>query len=412
MLRYRNGWKLTLFLLICWWAGALAFGKDLVVNVTAESEVREVPVSVILPASEAPDARILKPGETVCQVETAGPRTVRITWTVHDLKPGETREVRLVPPQATDPVWGKPEVEVKKNGKNLDFLIQGKLFTRYDVTTGPNKPYFYPIIGPTGVTMVRHWPVEDVPGETHDHPHHRGLWFTHSSVNGADFWLEGKSAGKTVHTGYDAIESGPVYGLMRSRTDWIMPDGKKVAEDAREVRVYYLREGTVMDFTVTVKAVGGPVVWGDAKDGVLGMRLADSMRAAVEKGKVAEGHILNSNGIKDGATWGKTADWVDYYGPVDGQTVGVAIFDSPNSFRHPTYWHVRDYGLFAANPFGLHDFVPEFKDQADKGAYTLPKGQTMTFSYRLFFHKGTPQEAGIAGAWSAFSHPPKVEVQE
>jgi hypothetical protein len=393
-LRYRKGWKLTLFLVIGWWAGALAFGKDLTVKVTAENEVREAPVFLILPASEAPNARTLEPGETECQVEAAGPGTVRITWTTHDLKPGESREYRLVPPKAT----ANSNVEVKKHGKNLDFLVQGKLFTRYDVTTGPNKPYFYPIIGPTGAPLMRHWPVEDVAGETHDHPHHRGLWFTHSSVNGADFWIEGKGTGKTVHTGYDAIVSGPVYGLMRSRTDWIMPDGKKVAEDTREVRVYYVRDGALMDFTVTVKAVGGPVVWGDAKDGVLGMRLADSMREAVEKGKVAEGHILNSNGIKDGATWGKTADWVDYYGPVDGQTVGVAMFDSPESFRHPTYWHVRDYGLFAANPFGLHDFVPEYKDVPDKGNYTLPEGQTMTFRYRLYFHKGTPDEAGIADA--------------
>jgi hypothetical protein len=408
MLRYQNGWRLTFYLLICWWAGALAFGKDLVVKVTAEKPVREAPVSVTLPASEVPKTRALQPGETECQVETAGSGMVRVTWTTHDLKPGESREYHLVPTQAT----ANSGVEVKKNGKNLDFFIRGKLFTRYDVTTGPNKPYFYPIIGPTGAPVMRHWPVEEVPGETHDHPHHRGLWFTHGMVNGVDFWSEEKGTGKTVHTGYDAMESGPVYGLMRSRTDWIAPDGKKIAEDAREVRVYYLREGTLMDFTVTVKAVGGPLVWGDTKEGSFGLRVADSMRDAVEKGKVAEGHILNSNGLKDGATWGKAADWVDYYGPVDGQTVGVAIFDGPDSFRHPTYWHVRDYGLFAANPFGLHDFVSEYKGVSDKGNFTLPEGKTMTFRYRLFFHKGTPNEAGIPNAWNAFSHPPKIEIQD
>jgi hypothetical protein len=407
MLRYRTGWKLTLFLVIGWWAGALALGAGLTVKVTPDHDALEAPLSVVVPASAVPKAGELGPGDTPCQVESAGPGKTRLTWIAHRLKPGEAQEYRLVPAKAA-PGSG---VEVKKNGKNLDFLIHGKLFTRYDVTTGPNKPYFYPIIGPTGAPVMRHWPVEDVAGETHDHPHHRGLWFTHSSVNGVDFWVEGKGTGKTVNTGYDAVVSGPVYGLMRSRTDWIMPDGKKIAEDTREVRVYPLQNGTLMDFAVTVKAVGGPVVWGDAKDGVLGMRLADSMREAVEKGKIAEGHILNSNGIKDGATWGKTADWVDYYGPVDGQTVGVAMFDSPESFRHPTYWHVRDYGLFAANPFGLHDFVPEYKNAPDKGNYTLPEGQTMTFRYRLFFHKGTPDEAGIADAWNAFAHPPKIEVQ-
>ena len=42
--------------------------------------------------------------------------------------------------------------------------------------------------------------------------------------------------------------------------------------------------------------------------------------------------------------------------PVEGKTVGVAILNHPDSFRFPTTWHVRTYGLFAANPFGWHDF--------------------------------------------------------
>ena len=72
----------------------------------------------------------------------------------------------------------------------------------------------------------------DVATETHDHPHHRGLWFTHSSVNGVDFWTEtGKKVGKTVHTGYTAVEGGPFYSALRTTTDWITADGRrKLAE--------------------------------------------------------------------------------------------------------------------------------------------------------------------------------------
>src|SRR2546425_440913 len=83
--------------------------------------------------------------------------------------------------------------------ENLEIRVNNDLFTRYDSTTGPNKPYFYPINVPGGRRLTRHYPLEKVAGETHDHPHHRGLWFTHSAVNGEDYWLEGPRAAKTVH---------------------------------------------------------------------------------------------------------------------------------------------------------------------------------------------------------------------
>ena len=73
-------------------------------------------------------------------------------------------------------------------------------------------------------------------------------------------------------------------------------------------------------------------------------------------GKVGKGHIVNSDGVRDDATWGKRGDWVDYYGPVEGEIVASRSSTIPDNPRHPTWWHVRDYGLFAANPFGQHDF--------------------------------------------------------
>ena len=83
----------------------------------------------------------------------------------------------------------------------------------------------------------------------------------------------------------------------------------------------------------------------------MAVRLNEVMR--LTHGKAAgTGHIVQSTGVRDGATWGKRAEWCDYYGPVEGQVVGIAIFDHPSNPAHPTWWHVRDYGLFAANPFG------------------------------------------------------------
>ena len=78
---------------------------------------------------------------------------------------------------------------------------------------------------------------------------------------------------------------------------------------------------------------------------MFGLRVATSMDVTSKKG----GKIINAEGIENTPAWGKPSPWVDYTGPVGGKTVGVAIFNHPSSFRYPTTWHVRDYGLFAAN---------------------------------------------------------------
>jgi hypothetical protein len=84
----------------------------------------------------------------------------------------------------------------------------------------------------------------------------------------------------------------------------------------------------------------------------------------------------------------------------------VAILNHPDSFRYPTTWHVRDYGLFAANPFGWHDF-----GRKESGDYTIPAGQSIRFKYRVILHKGETEKAHLPAAFQAFAKPPKVEVQ-
>jgi hypothetical protein len=148
----------------------------------------------------------------------------------------------------------------------------------------------------------------------------------------------------------------------------------------------------VFDFEITVKAGDKPIVFGDTKEGSFGIRIAESMRFSHGK-KPGDGHIVLSSGQLDDKAWGKHSPWCDYYGPVQDKTVGIAIFDHPQNPRHPTTWHVRDYGLFAANPFGLHDF-----EKAEKGAgnMTVDAGKSVTFRYRVYLHEGDTQAAKVA----------------
>jgi hypothetical protein len=119
------------------------------------------------------------------------------------------------------------------------------------------------------------------------------------------------------------------------------------------------------------------------------------------KGKVAAGKAVNSEGLTGAAIWGKPARWVDYFAPIDGKTAGIACFDHPSNLRHPTTWHARDYGLIAANPFGLHDF--DKKNPKGTGDHLIKKGQTLTLKYRWVFHTGTTAEAKIEEQWKAWA---------
>ena len=286
-------------------------------------------------------------------------------------------------------------VTVTERDNRVTVEIDGKLFTEYHVK-GVVRPYFYPVIGPTGIPVIRHWPLKDgEPDEEHDHAHHKSLWFTHGNVNGVDFWTDGK--GKIVHDKFLEIASGPQTGVITSQNNWVSPDGNLLCTDTRTHHFHRRSDGVMMDFEVTIHASNGPVTMGDTKEGTMAIRLAPTLRL---RGKVGKGHIVNSEGQTDQSTWGKRAAWCDYYGPLGGETVGVAIFDHPDNPRHPTWWHVRDYGLFAANPFGIHDFE---KKPPGTGDLVIPAGQSATFKYRFYFHKGDEKQVQLAGLYHEYA---------
>jgi hypothetical protein len=354
-----------------------------------------------LPESRGVRLRRVPGGEEVpCQVTSRTSNGATIVWVARELKKdAETAwEVDLIPAGAA----GDRRVQIKPDGENLDINVEGKLFTRLVAERDAPRPYLFPIIGPGGVGMTRQFPMHaKVEGEDQDHPHHRSLWFTHGSVAGVDFWSEGSKTGRIRQTKVVATESGPVFGKIETRNEWITPEGKKVLDDFRTLTFFPLERGeSFIDLNIVLTAADGDVVFGDTKEGSFGIRLAESMKES------RGGVIVNSagqHGMKE--AWGKPAEWVDYSGKVAGQHVGVAIFDHPSSFRHPTHWHVRDYGLFAANPFGYHDF---YGDAAKNGSFTLEKGKSMTFHYRVFLHRGGAEDAKVREAYRAFATPARL----
>jgi sugar phosphate isomerase/epimerase len=295
---------------------------------------------------------------------------------------------------ARRPTGSKIGVSITELEDKARVEINGELFTEYRFKDA-TFPYFYPVIGPTGVNITRNYPMAEGENEAHDHKHHRALWYTHGAVNGRDFWQGG--ADKIVHDGFVEVTSGPAVGVMKTRDKWVGRDGEIVCTDTRAYRFYNVPGARVMDIEITIEASHGEVTLGDTKEGSMAIRLAPTMRV---EGEVAKGHIANSEGDRDGAAWGKRAKWCDYYGPVKGEVVGVAIFDHPQNPKHPTWWHVRTYGLFAANPFGVHDFE---KKPRGTGDIKIAAGESLTWRYRFYFHKGDTDQAEVTKRYEEYA---------
>jgi len=308
---------------------------------------------------------------------------------------------------------GADPVELRRQGNQIEVRIGGRPFTTYYFGPESPKPYLHPLRTAQGTIVTRGYPmVKNIPGESHDHPHHRALFFTHGDVNGIDFWGEGQPSkaaqtahgqtysseelpkGRTVFRKLEEITSGPDSGSTRADFDLVGPDRKVIAT---ETQAYTFRgdpSTRSIDCEFTIQATNGPVKMGDTKEGTFAIRVVKALEAP-------NVHMLNSEGgVGEKQIWGKRANWVDYSGAVAGEKLGIAIFDDPTNPKHPTYWHAREYGLFAVNPFGEHDFL---SDPKRDGSITIPAGGSLTFRYRVLIHHGDAAEAKVAQAYDQYA---------
>lgn len=294
------------------------------------------------------------------------------------------------------------QFDERKTANALDVTIGGAAFTTYHYSDHQYRPYFHPLLGPGGVQITRNFPmIDNLESETNDHVHHRSVWVAHGNVNGSDNWAEQETSGFQAHQRFTLVEDGPAVGMVRQQLQWQDEKRKHVLSEARAISFFNTPDNArIMDLGVTFTADQGNIVFGSTKEGgICSVRVATSMDG--NKG----GRISNSaGGIGEDETWGKPAHWCDYSGPCQGRQVGIAIFDHPMNLRHPTPWHVRNYGLMTANPFGHADFK---SSHLTDGSYTLESGQTLAFNYRLFLHDG---DANLRDRYHDWVHPPTIKI--
>lgn len=326
----------------------------------------------------------------------------------------------------------RAEVQVTEVDGGIRFAIDGKLFTEW--RTGDwVAPYLYPVIGPTGENITRHYPMKaSVAGEEQDHPWHRSIRFSHSDVNGFNFWwAPGKKlAGHTAEIKLAKIEklTSGATGEAIFWNDWL-GDGKVVLRERVRLAVTPLpRSETLLDYDFELHAGAEPVTLVDKRDGGLLVRVANSMKVEDEKGNKFAGTIENSRGDKNAEAWGKRAEWTDYYGPdASGRTVGIALFDHPSNERFPTHWHARTYGLMTANRFGTDHFKGKYGDHRtlicapSKGAncpacathsgdFVIQPKTSLALKHRFYFHHGEAKSADVAARYRQYTADPKSTV--
>ena len=290
-------------------------------------------------------------------------------------------------------------VKITPGQEEIAVEIDGRPFTTLYLAQGGNKPYLYPLRTATGALVTRPLPQENVPGETKDHPHHRGMFFSFGDVNGYNFWAtepNSKVPGKSSMVLRKVVKAkgGAKSGAIVAVFDGLNPQGKPVMTETRTYVFHASAQLRVVDFEIVIDPLE-TLKFADTKEGTFGIRLATSISEA--KG----GKMVNAEGAEtEKNVWGKRSPWVDYTGQVAGQTVGVAIMDHPSNPRYPTYWHSRAYGLFAANVVGVRDFE---NDKTKDGSLTISPGQKLRFRYRVVIHPGDTRSADIAGLYQKYT---------
>ena len=313
--------------------------------------------------------------------------------------------------------------------RRVDITIDGKPFTSYIWPTSLKKPVLYPLVDEDGVTVTRGYPLELRAGERVDHPHHAGLWFNYGNVNGFDFWnnsdaIEPDNSGKMgsiEHMRVVEAKSGRERGELVTESVWIAGDGKQILSQTTHYTFSHQGHARIIDLVATLKA-DDRAVFHDDKEGLLGIRVARWLESPEEKGGVftdangnatqvaaapveagapnpATGSYLTSEGVQGEAAWATRGRWCALTGHTGSHTDQIAIFDHPGNPGYPTYWHARGYGLFAANPLGQHIFDPK----APKLDFTLEKGQSATFRYRVVIDASAASPAELNQKADAFA---------
>lgn len=294
--------------------------------------------------------------------------------------------------------------------QKVEVRIDGELFTSYIYPDHIAKPVLYPLTTASGKVLTRSYPLDSIPGERVDHPHHVGIWMNYGNVNGLDFWnsSEARQAedkhlyGNISHKEVINIQERDDMGMLEVQNEWMTPEGVVLLEE--QTRFIFSVQGNsrIIDRITTLHALNQEVSFKDDKEGMFAVRVVRALELPSDQPAIymdaqgvpseirildntgVNGNYLSSEGIEGDEVWGTRARWMKLYSTIEGEKVAIVIFDHPDNVGYPTYWHARGYGLFAANPLGQSVFS-KGEQELD---FKLAPNESVSFKFRLLVHSG------------------------
>ena len=257
--------------------------------------------------------------------------------------------------------------------------------------------HIHPLYSPEGQVLSDGFPV----GHTHQH----GVFLTwvNTTFRGdfTDFWNQQSETGTVRHIAVLDTVSGPVFARLQVRLEHVSLQHGPVLEETRTITVYRRRAPFLVDidseqWTVTDDSLlineyhyGGMAFRGSAQ-----WNAVDSLAYRHEM------QVLTGAGKARSAANHTRPRWTAAYGPVDGNTAGVALFDHPANFRFP-------------QPVRVHPEMPYFVyAPMVAGAFSIRPGDRYRSRYRFLVYQGTPAAKTMDAQWQIFAEPPPVKVKK
>lgn len=282
----------------------------------------------------------------------------------------------------------------------VSFQRDGQEIARYHFSPELNRPFVFPVIGPSGSSLTR----MGHPGDPHSHSHHYSVWLSFGKISGVDFWADrgNPPRGRVVHESLDRLDDAEDMAAAVTQANWTTLGGKVLLHETRQVFIRLLGDKEwLLDIHVVLDSGDEEAVFEQGSLGPVGVRMVKTI-GAFHGGGV----IRNSAGaVSEEQVFRKRARWVDYSGHVDNGVIeGLTLFDHPSNPRHPAHFHVREDGWMGA--LLTHE-----------APLIVSPGKPLELRYGVYVHAGAPPVAGIDRQWKRFAAmplwppygPPKTE---
>ncbi len=226
--------------------------------------------------------------------------------------------------------------------QQVSFQVDGTERLRWHFSERYPRPFFYPLLGPSGSSLTR----IGHPGAP-NHDHHRSIWFAHHKVLGTDFWSD-QTPSTIRQQEWLCYQDGDEEAVMACKLEWF--DGHDPQPLLEQELVAAVRPGsdggTLLELQLTLRPQAEMLEFGQTNFGFLAVRVAKDLSAYF-----GGGQLTNSEGRRgEPEIFAQAARWVDYSGPVPGgDDEGITYFDHPSNPHYPAHWHVREDGWMGAS---------------------------------------------------------------